>query len=62
MFLADGHFRFGSNRKSRGTYTLRDYALTLRFADGTLRRWSYARGLSGETFLHGEFVLSGDAR
>lgn len=47
---ASGH----SHEAGAGTYTVGDYILTLRFGDGTVRRWSFARDPSGMLYLHGE--------
>lgn len=47
---ASGH----SREAGAGTYTVGDYILTLRFGDGTVRRWSFARDPSGMLYLHGE--------
>ena len=66
-FSPDGHFKSGSEtgatsssvtagsrRKSSGTYQVSGNAITMRFADGTTERWSYARTADGVLFLHGD--------
>lgn len=65
-FSPDGRFRSGrdvaasivpgtytSHRTTEGTYSLSDYVLTLRFNDGAVRRWFYARVEEGMIFIQG---------
>lgn len=72
-FFPDGRFRAGSSasastgnavassgQETSGTYTLGGYALTMRFRDGTVRRWSYARMADGPLYLNGESYLNWD--
>ncbi len=44
----------GASRSASGTYAISRNAITLRFADGTVKRWSYGKTADGLVFLHGK--------
>ena len=72
-FLPGGQFRSGhtssvtapgvaggASRAAGGTYALSRGAILLRYKDGTVRRWSYARTADGLVFLHGKAYTKDD--
>ena len=67
VFSPDGRFRSGStaaatapdvvsasSRATSGRYKIDGYAITMRFGNGTVLRWSYAMTADGLLFLHGD--------
>ena len=43
----------GASRSASGTYAISRNAIILRYAGGTVKRWSYAKTKDGLVFLHG---------
>ena len=43
----------GASRSASGTYAISRNAITLRYAGGPVKRWSYAKTKDGLVFLHG---------
>ena len=43
----------GASQAGSGTYAISRNAITLRFASGSVKRWSYAKTADGLVFLHG---------
>ncbi len=66
LFSPDGRFRSGhtnsvtssqvaggASQAGSGTYAISRNAITLHYADGAVKRWSYAKTADGLVFLHG---------